>query len=702
MNKQLVAQRDFSGGQIDDTALRADDTDIQRASLRTARNCRILASRSVRRRPGRRRLFTTTGICDVVRPEAGGEWYMSIEPGGVTFNSADLGTTINFSPLPAITLGILDEIRWVESGGTIILGHQTFRPVVFTFNRVTSSWSSGNFVFSSDPSGALRQPYYNFFLGSGITMTPSARSGAITVAVSAPIFNAGHVGVIFRYAGRQFIVTSIINSSQVNATVIEELPPTFVVGMDNVAGLQIGDVIEGVASGAKGQVIAISVLNVTVLVEKVWSGFNVGEAVAGPRSKMTVTGNTAGGTVATTQWDEALMSDYRGWPGSISKDAQRVIFSNFPTVGAAVAYSSTGTLNDFLVGADKEDAILEFVPENCQVLDVVGGQDEFVITDAGAFYVPVSTSNPLVPGSIDFRRISDDGAANVRPRATTEGLVFVNASRTRILAIIGTGQTARPYIVEDISEFHSQIIRSPTVLATSSADTSAPERYLHACNSDGTMAVGKYQKGVTTRGWVGWVPWDSLGDAVWLSAGSLSVIATIEYSPGNRFVEKFDDTLFMDSCMPVSSWADGSNITVMRGSWHIGTFIKQPGGSLALDGITRVSAVEAADMEGGYSFTVEAEPFVPHAEGGASQRQRMRRRRISQVAATFIRTQAVKVAGRLVAAYRAGESMEDGPPLRNETYRARPLGRDFDPRWSVEQDVPGELTIIELTTEVTI
>ncbi|MBN9438255.1 hypothetical protein [Bosea sp. (in: a-proteobacteria)] len=703
MRSQIIAQRDFSGGQIDDTALRADDTDIHRASLRRARNCRILASRAARRRPGRRQLFTTTGICEVVRPNYGSEWFMVIEPGQVRFISSDLATSISFGGYVQIGSFNLTTIRWVESGGTVILCHQSFRPLAFTFDPVANSWAPTFFSFSTDPSGSVRQPYYNYYLGSGVTLTPSARSGTINLTFSGPVLSFIHIGVIFRYCGRQILITGVTSSTTATGLVVEELPPLFALGMDNVAGLQVGDVVEGVTSGAKGQVVLIIGTQVNVLVEKNWAGFELNEAVAGPRSKMKATVVTQlTTTVASTQWDEALMSDYRGWPGCVSKDAQRIIFTNFRIIGAAVAWSSTGTLNDFAVGAEKEDAILEFIPDNCQVLDVVSGADEFVITDVGLFYVPVSTGNPLIPGSIDFRRISDDAAANVRPRATTEGVVFVNASLTRIMAVIGTGQTARPYIIEDLSEFHSQLVRAPFVLATTAADTSAPERYIHGVNWDGTFVVGRYQKGVTTRGWVGWVPWDGVGRAVWVTAGRSTVVATIEYGPDLRAVEVFDDALFMDAALPVPSWGTGSVITVMKGSQHLGTFTKQADGSLAQDGITRISADQAATMKGGYPFSVEVEPFVPHADPGISQRQRMRRRRLLQVAATVQRTQAISVAGKLIPAYNADDNMELAPPLRNETYRHRPLGRDFDPRWSVEQVIPGEMTILELTTEVTV
>lgn len=731
MDAQLVAQRDFSSGQLDDTALRADDTDIQRAGLRRARNVRILASRGLRRRPGRRVLFPTTGICEKVRPAAGVEWYMAIEPGSITFRSNNLNSTQTFTGVPW-TEAMLKELRWVESGGSVIFAHQGMRPQVFAYDRLLGSWSYSEFAFSEDPNGSVRQPFHNFYLGSGVTMLPSARSGPIQITFSQNVLAAGHVGVIFRYAGRQMVITSLNSASSANANVIEELPPVYSVVMDNIAGVQIGDVIEGVTSGAKGQVVSFGGTTVVVLVEKNWAGFEVNEAVAGPRSRMKVASQTAVGTVASTQWDEALMSAYRGWPGCVSKDVQRIIFCRLAQTGAAIVWSSTGTLNDFKIGAEKEDAIFEFVPENCLVLDVVGGADEFVFTDKGVYYVPVSTSNPLIPGSIDFKLISDDPAASIRPRSTTEGLVFINSSLTRVFAIIGTGQTARPYVVEDLSEYHSDLIQSPFVLATSTADVSAPERYLYAANLDGTLAVGRYQKGTTTRGWIGWVPWDGFGVIEWIAAGGDSVIVTARYetTAGTvRFVEVFDDSLLLDASQALASstgqdaleyapgdflelepgvplvldetfafnWAPGTMLSVEQNGWYRGDYTIGVDGSLS----DVIPVNNTVGMNGGFNFEVEVEPFVPHVEGGKSVKQRLRRRRIKQVGATVQRSQAIKVAGRLWPFYRAGENEEQAPALRDETYRGRKLGREFDPRWSVQQTFPGALTILELATEVT-
>ena len=732
MDAQLIAQRDMSAGQIDPTALRADDTEIMRAGLRTARNVRILASRGVARRPGRRALFSTTGICEKVRPAAGVEWYMEIEAGSLTFRSSSLNVALEFDSMPW-TADMLTELRWVESGGSVILAHQQMRPQIFQYDALANTWGHAAFAFSVDPSGATRQPFRNFYLGSGVTMTPSGRTGPVDLFFSAPVMAPGHVGVIFRYAGRQVRIDTVVSPTHAGATVIEVLPPCFNVSFDNIEGLQVGDVIEGITSGARGQVVALGGLTAIVLVEQNWTGFTVAEKVAGPRSRMTVSAQTSAATVSSTQWDEALISDFRGWPGCVSKDVQRIIFCKMGQMGSAVCWSATGTLNDFQVGAEKEDAIFEFVPENCLVLDVVGGADEFVFTDKGLYYVPVSVSNPLIPGSIDFRLISDDAASDIRPRSTTEGLIFLNSARSRVFAVVGTGQTARPYVVEDLSEYHSALIRSPISLATSAADVSAPERYVYIGNEDGTLAVGRYQKAPTTRGWVGWVPWDGLGKIEWISASADAVIVTASYetSVGTiRFVEVFDDKLLLDASQALATvsggdalelepgvyleltpgdplmldntfsfnWAVGTMLSVERNGWYRGDYTVEDDGSLS----DLIPVENTVGMNGGFNFSVEVEPFVAHVEGGQSRKQRLRPRRIKQVGVTVQRSQAIKVGDYLVPFYRSGENEELAPALRDEVYRTRLPGRSFDPRWSVKQELPGALTILELTTEVTI
>lgn len=734
MRSNLIAQRDFSAGQIDETALRADDTPVMRAGLRRAENVRITNTRALSRRPGRWKLFQTLGVEHIVRPASGEEWYMSFEPGGVTFRPADLSSSVSFSGYPW-GAEILPDLSWTEEGGTVIVAHQSFAPRAFGYDRLTRTWQAFDFAFAQEPSGATREPFYNFVLGSGVTMLPSARTGAITITMSAGVLDEAHEGLRFRYGERQIVIVNVTSATTATATVIEELPPSFRVTLsDNVDGLQIGDVIEGVDSGAKGQVIAVNAGAKTfdVVLSKAWGGFKASEIIAGPRSRMTFSSQAVLSPLASTIWDEQLMSSYRGWPGCVSKDQRRIIFAYFPQLGPAITYSATGTANDFKVGADRTDAIFELVPDNCTVLNVVGGADEFIFTDRGVYYIPVSTANPLIPGSIEFRLITDDPASTVRPQQTPEGLVFVNGARTRILALIGTGQAARPYIIEDATDNHVGLIRSPNCITATNTGVSAPERYLYAVNSDGSLAVGRVQKTAQSK-WLGWVPWTGQGRVMWACAGAQSVGVTVEYdtpSGSIRFFEVFDDAMILDCAQPMASldggavlevsrgvqleqegggalvlgyeysleWATGMTVSVEQGGWFRGEYMV--GESGALD--APIAAGSVSQLMAGFNFVPVVEPFVPQADEGQSLRQRLRPRRIKQAAATVHNTQSITVAGQLVPFYRNGENEELAPPKRSETYRARIVGRDFDPRWTVEQPLPGSFTLLELTTDVTI
>lgn len=734
MTDQLEPQRDFTAGQVDVSALRRDDSPIQRSALRQARNCRIMNTGPVEQRPGRRILFSTPGIVEKIRPATGEYWYMALEPGGVTFHGPDVADFVRFDSQPW-TLQDLPRLRYIVSGGTVLIAWGgRFRQ--YAYNAVTRAWTYSLFTFAADQSGALRQPFYNFLPGLGRTLTPSARSGVINVTFSGPVLEPGHAGVIFRYVERQIRIDTVLSPTVASATVIEQLPPTIRLGVDNVAGVEVGDIVEALDSGCRGIVGRIfpsaTPPTLDILVVKNWSGFIGGEKLIGPRSSSTVQGaaatpnQTFEAPLPSVQWDEALISDIRGWPRCVALDQQRVCLADLPQLGAGVVYSAVGSLNDFSVGTEADEAIFEILPENTQVYDIVGGADQFLFTDTGPYYIPISAANPLKPGSIEFRRISRDAAAPILPRETTEGIVYVNAGRSRVLVIVGTGQTTRPYVIEDLTEYHSDLIKSPKALAVSDSDVAAPERYLYAVNEDGTLAVARYER---SQKIVGWVPWDGVGAVQWVTAGGPDVVVTVDYG-GARYAEAFDDTLLIDGAVALTSpdgdaaltlesgaaltlesgdpltfgdififgWAEGLTMAAVQNDWFRGLVEIGENGAFS----EPIGVDSVAGLFVGFPYEVVVEPFVPHAGGGQGRRQRMRRRKISQAAAVLQQTQAVQIGGRLVPYYVGDENQELPPPIRDTVERIRPFGRDFDPRWSVVQTLPGRLRVLELTTEVTI
>lgn len=730
MDASIFAQRDFSAGQVDQTTSRGDDTEIMRAGLRIARNVRVLNTRALTRRPGRRRLFATTGIVEVIRPAVGEFWTMALEAGRVVLRNQALTQTVVFGSMPW-TQAMLSALSFEVTGGNVIIAHQAFRPRVLTYNATLGTWSASIFAFTIGQNGAVRQPFRNYFPGQKITMRPSARAGAITLTFSAPVLQAGHAGVVFLYGGFQIRVDSVVSSTVATATVLQELPPTYRVTLASTSGFQVDDLVEGLQSGAIGTVVAVTTTSLDIVVTKIFTGFIGLEKIVGPRASLQVAGQAAVAPAASFQWEEALVSPVRGWPGAVCTDSQRLIFANFQQYGPGIVWSAVGTLNDFLVGVNADDAISDYVPENCQILHVAGGADEFVLTDTGVFYVPISASNPLRPGSVEFRRVSNDAAGPARPRMTSQGLVYVNSGATRVMAVVSTGQTAAPYIVEDLTQFHADLIKTPVAISYTPSDSKAPERYLYAVNgADGTLAVARFER---QKNWVGWVAWDGMGDVVWTSSGGPMILMTVAYAIGGtsaRYAEVLDDDLLLDGTvdlvtMATSSplelsagvpleltagnplvlsggyalaYAAGATVSIVQDGWYRGDYDILENGDLS--GSIPISGLEG--LVAGFRFVVEVEPFVPHANEGPDRKQRMRKRRIKHGAVVVQRSQALEVAGRLVPYWRAGEEQESAPPLRDETYRFRKLGRDWDPRWSVRQELPGALTIVEMTTQVTI
>src|SRR5690606_4910477 len=131
-------------------------------------------------------------------------------------------------------------------------------------------------------------------------------------------------------------------------------------------------------------------------------------------------------------WDEQLISDVRGYPAGVAFDRSRLIFYGFPLVPRGVLWSEIGTIDAFNLGALATDAIFETLPLNCVVRHVTGGADQFVWTDSGVCYIPISGGTPLVPGSVEFRAVESEAVGAAVPVQTIDGIVFINEGGNRV------------------------------------------------------------------------------------------------------------------------------------------------------------------------------------------------------------------------------------------------------------------------------
>lgn len=727
--KHVIRQRDFTAGQVSPEAKRRDDVDVLAGSGRTVRNWRVEGGGNLRERPGTTALFVQGGRTEKVRLSATEsvlicfDYDADDESGRITVRETD-GTSIDTD----------NGYAWDNSTVGLISFTVINRDVIIAFPgqglkvvRVSSGLGSAtfsDFAFATGVGSQKREPFYRFADSVGITIVPSARTGSITLTASAAWFNAGHVGSVIRWVRRQVLITAFTSSTSVTGTVLQTLPDTISLEVDgSIVGFEPGQIIEGADSGARGEIVAVTPgspkQTLTLVVERTSihaTYFLAGEVVVGPLASAAISGAITIGLspVATTQWDESLISDYRGWPRSVTNDRSRLIFSDFPQLPEAVAWSAISVFDDFFVDADSTSAILEFVPGKARALYVTGGADQFIFTDRGVYYIPISAANPLRAGSIEMRQITSEGAAQVRPVDTTEGLLFVVAGSKRLSAIVGTGQTTRPYISRDVSKYHQSIFSDITCVAVSQGEGAFPERYIYALNSDGTICIGRFE---SSREWIGWHPWDGAGVFKWVSADGEDVYLSSSYTQGavtTQLVELLDGDALMDAEIPLDDiptalapgvgegplwWLPEATISVTRNGRDYGTRTTDSDGNINwLDN----DDSGASGWMIGFAFTCEFEPFVPHTSAGQSFRQAMRLRRVSGSEVTVWHNSPFVWGDRQVPAYVWGEVLTDAPAVREASYSFRHLGRAADPRITLLRERPGRLSLVEIALEVSI
>ena len=634
--------------------------------------------------------------------------------------------------------------------------------------------------------------------GSALVIEPLPPSQYLTEASTSGIFNLGD-----EIKGASSGATGIVIST----------PSQQVLDFDSVANFLVGDLIRGASSGATGTFItvdsfggggtvnlatntlfvageSVSGVNGTATIAYATGGtlgvqvipsssgdaiqFGATETVAGPSGSAVLSSVSTGLPGPVSIWDDEVMNGYRGYPASVFFDQNRLGLCNFPQQPAGISWSAIGLPTDLYVegvgaAVTSSSAIYEFAPGKSQVLFVEPGMEssEFIFCDNAIYYLPITVQNPLQPGSVAFTLLSAQGcSANVRPQPAQQSILFVKAGGVEIGAVQAPGAYYRPYVVDNVSEFHSHLFTGspPVALAVPPAPSQFEENYAYVLLADGSMVVGKYaiRQGLLDVGpdgkpKIGWLPWTGDGEVEWISALGGDLILTTNYpaSGGSGFsngyssgfgggglvsvVETLDAMQPLDCALAVNAlptalaasggkgplwWLPSASVTLFDGARPMGTYQTDANGFIVPQ-FNGGENLASATLIAGQPWTSVLEPFVPDAPPGQSQHQRMFKRRVSRMA-VYVSSSTGFLMARLfsgpitpataaaslalgtvmntfrVTTWNIGDNVEAAPPLREEAYRWRPLGRSYDPRMAVIKDTPGPLIIHEIGLEASL
>lgn len=740
MPNLLLAQTDFSGGQVNNGSRRRDDSPMVRSGAAIMKNWRCTSTKQLVPRPGRRTLFRAQGgRTQRFRMAQDVEVLLSFAAGAVAITTLD-GTPAHqtdgtlaaaASPVYLWTDATLAQIYAVQARNDIVIAYPGMRPQILRWQRDSDTWSFLQFSFAT-VGNQVYEPFYRFSV-PGATMSYDAVSGLnINLVCSQPFFTAAQAGSVLSIVGQQATIVQAISPTQAVASVGYRLPDVIQVPVADISPFLPGQVVANTGppnykfevgsitptTGTAG--IVAGVLLSTIIYPSVELPAS-GDQLTSPIGSSLTTGTPSKGTlpIPTQVWQEEFMSDLRGWPGACFYDQGRLGFCDFPQLGEAILWGSINKSDSFWIdsqaaalqpqaGASADSAMLELIAQRPRVRHVVGWGDEFVFTDRGIYQIPVSTSNPLEPGSVEFRQFSNDGVSGIPPITTQDAIIYINAGQRRCSAVKATGSYTRPYVSEDLSDDHSDLFNAPYAMAIATGDGQHPERYVYLVMADNSVVIGTFG---ADQKFSGWQPWVGANPVTWVSASGPAVYYTSAY-PTGAFVEIEDDAMPFDAAIAVNApppdlavdglgvlWPlAGRTVTLVDGNRDMGD--RQVSATGALVGV-QGEDLSSATLLAGLFTECRLQPFTPAGQQGVYAGQRQRRRNIVRAMATVQKHSGFILGSKIFPVDAFGEDAAAQPVLKSGSYKTRPIGRDYDPTIDLVKDRPGPMTVCELSMEVT-
>lgn len=459
----------------------------------------------------------------------------------------------------------LREATWTSQGDVVFLAHQDF-PTQLIRRIGAAAWRIETIDWSSRVTGQTNQPFFKF-ADDDTTLTPSARTGDITLQTSKPHWVPAHVGLRVRYLQAEIVITSVDSATTARGTVVHSLNRSRRVTVEatsegtyeqDFASFMIGQAVKGDRSDANGEIYAKGDHYLDIVITSGPGSFEGdGENIIGPTGQLNSTGADDIAPGPTRDWDEQLFSSVRGYCGSVGYHRDRLLLGAHRNLPNAFLASRIGFPFDMRLSSPvsgqsqiEDDApIFELIGDApvARIRHFVSAEQLLVLTDQGTYYVPEAPEAPMTPTSISFGNIGREPVSTVRPGLLDGGCIYVETSGHAVSTLRPTGNQRRSWEPADLTLLSAHLIRDPIDATYIRGLQKAPERYAFLVNSDGTLAI---LHTLAAEEVLGWTLWDTPGQFLFLSAMGDDVVAVVQRAIGGvtgYSLEKFDSALTLDA-----------------------------------------------------------------------------------------------------------------------------------------------------------
>lgn len=561
------------------------------------------------------------------------------------------------------------ELSYVQSADTLYISHAD-HPLAQLVRNSATSWTISDV-------DVLRGPWRSLNTDQTTTIKANTNTGTVTLEASASLFDADHVGAIFKlytptrtngetefgtdesvnatehwsYNGNVYYITAAsgaINSAKYN-------PPTHLQGSVTMykTGSSSSDsaTAEFVHKGY-GIVEITGVTSATEATGTVYEGYGYNELPL-QLVDSAMTGGLATNarySEPTKFWQEGAWSAYRGYPEKVTFFEQRLIASKGQTIHGSVS----GNFSDFEEGSQDDQAFsYTLASEQVDLIRWLSSGKQLRIGTTSAEYVMSASSlgEAITPDNVKISRETSYGSSPCRPVTVGNGVIFMQ--RRGDPANAGTRMREMAYsfdidgyVSNDLTVFAPHITGSGVTELGYQAD---PHSIVWGVREDGQACALTYERPQEVMAWhrhivggfgdssdgaaeieqISIIPGDD-GDDVWLKIKRYIDGSTV------RYIEKltyFDDDMnkadgvFVDCALSYN----GASTTTIAGLWHIrgedvaylsnGT----PGtGTVSATGTLTLPATTKCHIGFAYTMKLKTLNFEAGAAAGTAQGRQQR------------------------------------------------------------------------------
>jgi hypothetical protein len=447
MAKVAAIQNNFNGGEISPLLYGRPDVDRYKTGLKTCLNFIPLVQGPVERRPGTVHITevkTSSAATRIVRFEFSTSQAYIIEFGNLYCRFIkDNAQIVSGTPVELVTTYLtadLFQLKFAQSADVLYVTHPDYPPRKISRTSDTA-WSITNITFSDGP-----------FLNTNVETTTlglSALTGSVTVTASA------------------------------------------ITGINSDTGFQTTDIgrqIRWKDAAAN------------------WTFLTITARASTTSVTATIDGPDASATTATVNWRLGVWSETTGYPAAVTFHQNRLAFAGPTDNPQRVDLSRTGDFENFAPTEPDATVVDDNGVTNTLSADTVNAirwlaDDEkgLLIGTVGGEWVmrPSDTGAVLTPSTVQSKRSSAYGSANIQPIRAGRAVIFAQKAlrKLRELAYVFEDDGFR---APDLTLISEHITRTGVV---DMAYQSEPQSLIWVVLTDGTLVCLTYDRDQKVVGW---------------------------------------------------------------------------------------------------------------------------------------------------------------------------------------------------------